>query len=344
MSVESPMSVFGANILRSKLDNWQNWLSTLKSGYVLVACELSWVVVGIREYLKSQDSLTFDQAQLIRAGKYCLVALPVEYQEQQTIYFWLQNWYLTKWLAVTARYRFPATLAEDLKFIYNLEVTVWDEWTLLQSADYDQDQIDMVVDQMTVSYPFDNLDPVRAVYSAICVMENTNYIYPVEWLNGRLNIRFAGYQGSEDIKQEYLRVLGQTSILTFTPVLAPTTGSRSFYCQGSWYAVLPNQKERVECPYDHLHPDYPFESLGYLVEFSRLEFNVPIGYTTVTDGVQTVTTYYYLTSAGRRVDFHQELGPNTVDTCQKLQEEVNLGKYFNPVTIAIYQRYPGYVI
>ena len=86
--------------------------------------------------------------------------------------------------------------------------------------------------------------------------------------------------------------------------------------------------------------------LGYSIDVQSVEeFDIPIGYDTITDGSSVLTSYYYLSTNGRKIGFTETSGtvksdPNLLVQIQRL---INRGYFLTPKIIGIIQRYPGFI-
>ncbi len=330
----------------------------------LIALDKSWVLAGIRDYINLFSPFKAEDLSIYRFDKWYMIFGPVSAQTQEKIFTWIyQNRKM-----FDARSSVATQRKTDFELIYPVESSKFAGFTLYESTILNQDQLEAAFDENKMVYKIDGLSHLKAAYASYLTMENTNFNYPIVWNNDRLEIWNAGYIGSEDIRLEWIRVLGQieTSGIIFTrldssgeAVLASqVTGAKTFYTSGNWYGAFTQDTpwlskgpaDMKNLLIDLVFPLSTFHgrtgairecnSMGYSTDDDPFLFDIPIGYQTLTDGSNINTIYYYNTTSGMKIEFLTLPGTNSLDRQQTVQALVNRGQFLNPVAKSLSKRYP----
>lgn len=328
--------------------------------FFLVAFDESWVFAGLRNFPK-----IVHQLQVSRFNKLYMVFAQVTRVEQEEILTWLyQNEKLFNPLSAVGFPDYSLPEINDIQHLFPIEVSFLGNICLFESSLLDQDQIEKAVSELQMSYRIQGLDPIKATFAAHLTMENTNFNYPIEWDSGVLRIWSAGYLGSEDCKFEFLRCLDQieTSNLFFTEIPQPIiSGGRGkqFYTEYRWYGVSSEKTSWEGDPLQgeedllwRLRQNQPeiwnsairgYQALGYSWTPEIETYDLPIGFQTIETEGQILTTYYYQSTQGKKIDV-AALNGGDEGRHSQIQELSNQGFFLPQVVKSIFKRYPNFIL
>lgn len=341
----------------------------------LIAFDETWVLGGIRNYNDTFKVFNIDQVDVYRFNKTFMVFAPVSAIVQEHILMWLyQNWKLFNGKSCIANFEQSPYYADDFRMLFPVNVEYVGNICLIESTLLSQKQLEAAYYETKMIYRIEGLNMVKATYAVFMTMWNTNFEYPMSWTTDQLSIWNAGYIGSEDLKAEFMRCLLdiEKGNIIFEEIPGPIEAAtvtrqlwvRTFPCESVWYGAFTSNIRLNQVDFNEMIPytDIPYDivnglltdksrtlrvlkMLGYSFTPDPIEVSIPIGYQTIQiNSSDIITTYYYVSTHGQRVDVYTISGYNNPRILLRLQDLSNKGYFLSPKAAAIIRRYPKLVL